>query len=106
MSVKNAQTAVSGYDNKPFGDTLLSDGENRIGFKSEERDAESRFTAMGARMYDPLSGRFLSLDPLMDAFSTQSPYAFAYNNPISFKDPTGLRRRERRGRRKGCKMLE
>jgi RHS repeat-associated protein len=81
---------IHGYDYKPFGDTLMADGENRIGFAAQERDEESRYFAMGARQYDCLSGRFLSLDPLMDKFPEQSPYSYANNNPISFKDPTGL----------------
>jgi hypothetical protein len=42
------------------------------------------------QQYDCTMGRFLSLDPLMDKFPEMSPYSYANNNPISFKDPTGL----------------
>lgn len=47
---------------------------------------------LGARLYDPVIGRFLSRDPLLlprTAAST-NPYAFAANDPVNRLDPTGL----------------
>ncbi len=46
---------------------------------------------LGARLYDPVIGRFLSRDPLIVSRSANStnPYAFAANDPINFSDPTG-----------------
>jgi RHS repeat-associated protein len=47
---------------------------------------------LGARLYDPVIGRFLSRDPLVvprTAAST-NPYAFAMNDPVNRADPTGL----------------
>lgn len=47
---------------------------------------------LGARIYDPVIGRFLSRDPLIipsNAAST-NPYAFASNDPVNSSDPTGL----------------
>ena len=52
---------------------------------------------MGARIYDPEIGRFLSADPLFEAFPNQSPYSYALNNPISFKDPSGLAPEKEKG---------
>ena len=46
-----------------------------------------------ARWYDPESGTFLSVDPVVaDAADPQSynAYAYARNNPIYFTDPTGM----------------
>jgi RHS repeat-associated protein len=47
---------------------------------------------VGARVYDPVIGRFLSRDPLMVTRSaaTTNPYAFALNDPQNLTDPTGL----------------
>jgi RHS repeat-associated protein len=42
---------------------------------------------LGARVYDPVVGRFLSRDPILQA---ESPYAFASNDPINSSDPTGM----------------
>jgi RHS repeat-associated protein len=49
-------------------------------------------TQLGARLYDPLIGRFLSRDPLIipRTAATTNPYAFSMNDPINGADPTGL----------------
>jgi len=46
---------------------------------------------LGARLYDPVIGRFLSRDPLFvpRTAATTNPYAFAFNDPINHADPTG-----------------
>jgi RHS repeat-associated protein len=90
VTVKDAEISYQSFDYKPFGDTLNAGGESRIGYAAQERDEESRYFAMGARQYDPLSGRFLSVDPLYESFPDKTPYHYCNNNPISFKDPSGL----------------
>jgi len=47
---------------------------------------------LGARLYDPVIGRFLSRDPLIIPRTavTTNPYAFANNDPVNLSDPTGL----------------
>ncbi len=42
------------------------------------------------RSYDAQLGRFWQVEPLADIYVGVSMYQFAYNNPISFNDPTGL----------------
>jgi RHS repeat-associated protein len=50
---------------------------------------------LGARLYDPVIGRFLSRDPLLipRTAATTNPYAFANNDPVNGSDPSGLETR-------------
>lgn len=54
--------------------------------------ADTGLTHLGAREYDPDTGRFLSVDPLMDLTEPQqiNGYTYSSNSPITFSDPTGL----------------
>ncbi|MCF8381867.1 MAG: hypothetical protein K9H49_20030 [Bacteroidales bacterium] len=44
----------------------------------------------GARMYDPVLGRFFTLDLLAETYNHQTPYSYAVNNPIRFIDWMGM----------------
>ena len=85
---------VEYFNYKPFGDQLTVNGDTakpgKIGFIGKERDEENSYFLLGARQYDPATGRFLSVDPMWEYFPNYNPYHYCYNNPISFKDPTGL----------------
>ena len=50
------------------------------------RRAGSRSSVVG-RYYDPGTGQFLSVDPLVDV--TGQPYSYTGGNPVNAKDPTG-----------------
>ncbi len=47
---------------------------------------------LGARLYDPVAGRFLQRDPIsVTGSSTRgSPYAASFNDPINYADPSGM----------------
>ncbi len=47
---------------------------------------------LGARIYDPVLGRFLQRDPIAfsGSASTGNPYSFAFDDPVNFADPSGL----------------
>ncbi|MGW3994810.1 RHS repeat-associated core domain-containing protein [Amycolatopsis sp. NPDC004772] len=49
-------------------------------------------THIGARDYDPLAGRFMTADPVLDTGDPQALNAYSYgnNSPVSFSDPTGM----------------
>ncbi|MET9349305.1 RHS repeat-associated core domain-containing protein, partial [Streptomyces termitum] len=61
------------------------------GFIGGTRDADSGLTHIGAREYDPALGRFVSVDPILEADKpqTMNGYGYAGNNPVTFSDPTG-----------------
>jgi RHS repeat-associated protein len=63
------------------------------GFTGHESDGELGLVNMKGRMFDPKIGRFLTMDPLVQApLSGQSwnPYSYVFNNPLSFVDPSGF----------------
>ncbi|MBC6451700.1 RHS repeat-associated core domain-containing protein [Actinokineospora xionganensis] len=61
------------------------------GFVGGTKDT-SGLTSVGAREYDPRTGRFISVDPIMDLAEPQQihGYAYAHNAPATFWDPSGL----------------
>lgn len=65
---------------------------NDKGFLGGTRD-NTGLTHLGTREYDPLTGRFISVDPVLDLSDPQQWNAYAYgnNSPISFSDPAGLK---------------
>ena len=61
-------------------------------FTDEEDDDELGFYNYGARLYDPVLGKFLSPDSIVQAPDdpqTLNRYSYARNNPIVYTDPSG-----------------
>jgi RHS repeat-associated protein len=91
----NAQTmAVTQRRQTPFGaprgQGVQFPGEK--GFVGGTIDPSIGLTTLGARQYDTATGRFISVDPILNPGDPQSlnAYAYANNSPITFSDPTGL----------------
>ncbi|MEU9173820.1 polymorphic toxin-type HINT domain-containing protein [Streptomyces sp. NPDC048420] len=61
------------------------------GFVGGTTDTATGLTHLGAREYDPATGRFLSVDPVFTADDPQQMHGYTYanNNPLTFSDPAG-----------------
>ncbi|WP_158939218.1 polymorphic toxin-type HINT domain-containing protein [Streptomyces sp. NRRL S-87] len=61
-------------------------------FLGKTADTDTVLTHVDAREYDPYTGQFISVDPILSLGQHQSlnGYAYAGNNPIAFSDPDGL----------------
>lgn len=82
------------YSYAAFGRTVAKGGAqaNERGFTGQREDSEVGLIYMGARYYDPLTGRFISPDTIVpDPENPQSlnRYAYCMNNPVSYVDPSG-----------------
>ncbi|MEU6505504.1 polymorphic toxin-type HINT domain-containing protein [Streptomyces sp. NPDC046942] len=78
----------------PYGaprGTTVTWSDNR-GFLNAPTDTNTALTILGARQYDPTTGRFISLDPLFEATDPQqmAGYNYAGDNPVNSSDPTGM----------------
>ncbi|MEM9885468.1 MAG: RHS repeat-associated core domain-containing protein, partial [Bacteroidota bacterium] len=58
--------------------------------KELDSDFGLNYYHYGARIYDPIKGRFISIDPISDQFAFVSPYNYAENKPINSIDLHGL----------------
>jgi len=82
---------------KPFGEMLEQcfsscPPEESRGYTSHEYDSNTALVYMLARHYDPVVGRFLSVDPVdpsPDTPASNNRYAYAWNSPYRYIDPNG-----------------
>ncbi|MGN6829290.1 RHS repeat-associated core domain-containing protein [Paucibacter sp. M5-1] len=82
---------------EPYGyvaqGTKPSPATSVIGFTGHVQDAETDLVYMQQRYYDPIAGRFLSVDPVVtDANNGKSfgRYHYAENKPYTLIDPDGM----------------
>ena len=93
-TIAPTDSAVSVRRSDPFGNprgTQPTAWPGSHGFVGGVQDSTG-LTHLGAREYDPTTGRFTSVDPLIDPNDPQqlNGYAYANNNPTTNSDPTGL----------------
>ena len=76
----------------PFGEVLRASGRAAdalpLRFSSKYEDAETGFLYYGRRYYDPVTGRWLSRDPIGEAGGLNL-YGFVGNDPVDEIDPVG-----------------
>ncbi len=85
-------------NNYPFGlkhkgyNGAVNGREHKYKFNNREWQDELGLnaTAMDYRQYDPAIGRFNVIDRLSELAPMHNPYRFGFNNPVYWKDPSGL----------------
>jgi RHS repeat-associated protein len=103
-------TVITQLGYEPFGSRRKADGTGQLtqaeieqllqdidtatkrGYTDHEHLDRMGLIHMNGRIYDPVMGRFLSPDPLVQAphFSqSYNRYTYTFNNPLIFTDPTG-----------------
>ena len=77
---------------EPYGGTAAGTNPTGIGYTGHVNDADTGLVYMQQRYYDPLAGRFLSVDPVVTDPQTGGEfnrYAYVGNDPLDKTDPTG-----------------
>jgi RHS repeat-associated protein len=96
VSIDTTTDVLTRRHTDPFGnarDTGLVSWTDNHGFLNAPLDNLTGTVRLGAREYDPTIGRFLSVDSVLQPGNPQqnNGYSYAWNNPISHADPSGLR---------------
>ena len=91
------RTVVRQHDYFPFGEEVPPQalGGDAHRFTGKPRDIETAFNYLGARYYVDRTGRFLTMDPILDRLSSLvdpqrwNRFAHAKSNPQIYIDPDG-----------------
>jgi RHS repeat-associated protein len=83
---------VQRIDYDEFGRVLTdtNPGFQPFGFAGGIMDHDTQLVRFGARDYDPLTGRWTAKDPVRFAGHDTNLYAYARNDPVNVRDPSGL----------------
>jgi RHS repeat-associated protein len=93
-----ATTAAKGIQTRYYYDawgkqTLAAGtGITNRGYTGHEHLAEFGLINMNARLYDPVLGRFMAVDPYVqmpDYTQAYNRYSYVLNNPLRYTDPSG-----------------
>lgn len=80
---------IKQYPESSWGSAADTGVTVRFRMGGQEFDAETGLYYMRARYYDPSLGRFISEDPT-GIISGLNQYSYANNDPINWRDPSGL----------------
>nr|CEL14161.1 FIG01288243: hypothetical protein [Kibdelosporangium sp. MJ126-NF4]CTQ88528.1 FIG01288243: hypothetical protein [Kibdelosporangium sp. MJ126-NF4] len=94
LAIDSDTQAVQRRRITPYGETRGAEPTNwpgQRGFVNGTNDPTTGLVHLGAREYDQSTGRFISVDPVIDHEDPQQlhGYAYANNSPVTFTDPDG-----------------
>lgn len=95
LAVDSTTFAVARRSFDPYGNTRgtsIGTWPDTHGFLNAPNEASTGLTDIGARKYDPATGRFISVDPVFENADPQqfNGYSYAGSDPVNMSDPTGL----------------
>ncbi|HEV3356747.1 MAG TPA: RHS repeat-associated core domain-containing protein [Pseudonocardiaceae bacterium] len=95
IALDNTAQVATWRQSTPYGGprgTTPNTWPDQHGFLNKPTDSSTGLVDVGARSYDPSTGRFISIDPVLDPTNPQSMtgYSYADDNPTTGSDPTGL----------------
>jgi len=88
--ITNASGEARGkYTYTPYGAVAEHEGTaiTQLGFNGQYRNQSTGLIYLRARVYDPVTAQFLSVDPLV--MKTGEAYAYAGGDPVNRWDPSG-----------------
>ena len=95
QTVANAAGTTTRVFRDPYGAPIGSSGVwgSGTGYMNKPVTASTGLTTVGARTYDPVLGKFLSVDPVIDTSLPQqnTGYTYSGNNPTTYMDPSGMK---------------
>jgi RHS repeat-associated protein len=80
---------VGGATYGPYGNLIETVGDKTpLGYDGQITNYELGFIGLGARVYDPSTAQFMSVDPAVER--TNESYGYAKQNPETLGDPSGM----------------
>jgi RHS repeat-associated protein len=92
LSGFNCLGALTRTRYEAYGNTAAGRVPTGLGFTGHVNDADTGLVYMQQRYYDPIAGRFQSVDPIatdVDTGKSFNRYEYASSNPYKFVDPDG-----------------
>jgi RHS repeat-associated protein len=95
LTISSTLTGESRRYYTPYGatrGTTPSSWINGLGYLNQPADPATNLDLLGAREYDPATGRFLQRDPVVEATDPNQlgGYTYSGDDPVNGADPTGL----------------
>jgi len=93
--VAASNLAVTNRYFDPYGNprgTVPTSWPDQHSFLGQPQDRTTGLDLLGARQYDPTTGRFLSVDPVLEVGDQRqmNGYAYSADDPVNGSDPTGM----------------